>query len=212
MNMANPKNNSAIVTILGNRITAIQKYLVTEKAEIPVNGTLMKPAALAKLYQKSLNARAAVLAGQSAHKAALTTRDAAETDRAAADESLKAWVLGRFGAGSAEAGEFEFAPRKAPTVSAATRAQAVLQNKATRRARGTLGRKQRLTIKGVIPTSTAPAAPATPSAPAPAAASAPVAGAAVTTPPPTATPVAAPVLVPAAAPSAAALTNGAAHS
>jgi len=30
--MNNPKSNSAIVTILNGRITAIQKYLITEKA------------------------------------------------------------------------------------------------------------------------------------------------------------------------------------
>jgi hypothetical protein len=230
--MSNPKSNSAVVTTINNRITAIQKYLVTEKAEIPVNGALLKPAGVIKVYQKSLKARADVVAGQAAHKGALTARAAAEADRLAADENLKAWVLGRFGAGSVEASEFGFAPRKAPTVSAATRAHAVLQNKATRAARGTMGKKEKLDIKGVIPTSTAPAAPATPSttapanavvtlpallttapsAPAPAAASAPVAGASVTTPPPTATPVATPVLVPAAAPAAAALANGVAHS
>jgi len=187
----------------------------------------MKPPALVKLYQKSLKARGDVAAGQAAHKGALTARDAAEADRLAADENLKAWVLGRFGAGSVEAGEFGFAPRKAPTVSAATRAHAVEQNKATREARGTVGRKKKLAIKGVIPTSTAPAAPATPSvtapanavvtlpallttapsAPAPAAAAAPVAVAAATAPPPTATPPAMPVLVPATA-----LANGASHS
>ncbi len=226
--MSNPKNNNAIVTTLNTRITAIQKYLLTEKAEIPVNGALLKPAAVIKVYQKSLKARADVVAGQAAHKGALTARAAAEADRLAADENLKSWVLGRFGAGSVEASEFGFAPRKAPAVSASTRAHAVEQGLATREARGTVGRKKKLAIKGVIPTSAAPAAPATPSTtapanavvtlpallttapsvPAPAAASAPVAGAGVTALPPTATPV----LVPAAAPAAAALANGVAHS
>jgi hypothetical protein len=168
MIMNNPKNNSAVVTVLNNRIAAIQKYLVTEKAEIPVNGVLLKPAGVIKLYQKSLKARADVVAGQAAHKGALTARDAAEADRLAADENLKAWVLGRFGAGSVEASEFGFAPRKAPVVSAAMRAHAVEQNKATREARGTVGRKKKLAIKGVIPTSTVPAAPASPVTTAPA--------------------------------------------
>jgi hypothetical protein len=103
----------------------------------------MKPAAMVKVYKKSLSARADVLAGASAHKEALAARDAAEGDRLAVDENLKAWVLGRFGANSSEAGEFGFAARKAPTVTAATRAHAVEQNKATRAARGTVGKKQK---------------------------------------------------------------------
>ena len=41
--MNNPKNNSAVVTVLNNRITAIQKYLVTEKAEIPVGPGYQTP-------------------------------------------------------------------------------------------------------------------------------------------------------------------------
>src|SRR4030088_1246424 len=108
--MSNPKNNSAIVTILNSRVTAIQKYMGAEKAAIPVNGTMMKPPALVKLYQKCLKARGHV---------------GARRDRLAVDENLRAWLLGGCGAGSAEAGEFGFAPRKAPTVSAATRAHAV---------------------------------------------------------------------------------------
>jgi hypothetical protein len=214
------KSNSGIVSIVKNRIAAIQKYLVAEKAEIPVNGTVLKPSALMKLYQKSLDTRAAVTAGQAAHKGAITARDAAEGDRLAADENLKAWVLGRYGAGSVEAGEFGFAPRKAPAVTAATRARAVLQNEATRKARGTIGKKKKLAIKGVIPTSTEPAAPATsvtaappnavalsaplppaPSAPAPTPAPAQVAAAAGT----------APVVVPATTPALSAPVNGAGH-
>jgi hypothetical protein len=166
--MSNPKNNDAIVTVITKRLNAVQKYLKTEKAEIPVQGDLLKPAALLKLYQGSLDARAAVTAGHATYQGALKARAEAEANRLAADESLKAWVLARYGAGSTEASEFGFAPRKQPVVSAATRAAAVLQNQATRKARGTMPREEKLKIKGVVPTSTAPAAPATPSTSAPA--------------------------------------------
>ena len=121
----------------------MQKYLKGEKAEIPVQGHMLKPAALVTLYKDRLDARAAVTAGRAAYQGALTTRDESETTRLAADESLKAWVLARFGAGSAEASELGFAPRKKPEVSAATRAAAVLQNMATRDARGTMGKKEK---------------------------------------------------------------------
>jgi hypothetical protein len=166
--MANPKNNDAIVNLITKRINGVQKYLKTEKVDIPVQGTLLKPASLTKLYQTSLDARAAVTAGHATYRGALKDREAAEADRLAADESLKGWVLARFGAGSVEASEFGFAPRKTPVVSAQTRAAAVVQNKATRDARGTMGKKEKLKIKGVVPTPTAPAAPAVASASVPA--------------------------------------------
>jgi hypothetical protein len=232
--MSNPTNNNAIVTVITKRINAVQKHLKAEKADIPVNGRLLKPALLLKLYQRSLDARAAVTAGHAAYQGALKDRTAAEAERLAADESLKAWVLARFGAGSVEASEFGFEARKVPVVSATTRAAAVAQSKATRLARGTVGRKKKLEIKGVVPTSPAPAAPATPatSAPphtlvalpalltaappvaAPATPSAQVAAGPVVTPPPTAAPV--PVVTPApavvTAPVAAAAAPEVAHS
>jgi len=226
--MSNPKANDTIVSILTKRVNGVQKYLVAEKAEIPVQGALLKPAHLVKLYKGNLDARAAVTAGHSSYKAAIATRDEAEVSRLAADESLKAWVLARFGADSVEAGEFGFAPRKKPEVSAETRAAAVLQNKATRDARGTVGKKKKLQIKGVVPTSTAPAAPATTptSVPAPAlvappvplitatadassAPSAQVAAGPAATPPPTVTPVV--VVTPATATPAPVVTSAPAH-
>ncbi len=160
--MSTSQNNNAIVTIISKRVGAVQKYLKADKVEIPVQGNLLKPAALLKLYQSSLDARAAVAAGHATYQGALKARDEAEATRLAADESLKAWVLARFGAGSTEASGFGFVPRKQPAVSGReTRAAAVVQNKATREARGTVGKKAKLKIKGVVPTSTAPAAPAT---------------------------------------------------
>ena len=141
--MANPKSNDAIVTVITKRINGIQKHLKAAKVAIPVQGALLKPSSLLGIYQKSLDARAAVTAGRATYQGALKDREEAEVDRLAADESLKGWVLSRFGAGSAEASEFGYAPRKAPEVSAATRAAAVEQSRATRQARGTVGKKEK---------------------------------------------------------------------
>jgi hypothetical protein len=158
--MGAQRSNDVMVSTLNKRISAIEKYLKRDKPELPVQGVLLKPAAILELYKKSLDARAAVAAGLAAHRGAIKVRDEAEAIRLAADETLKAWVLGRYGAGSTEAAEFGYVARKAPEVTAATRAAAVLQNRATREARGTVGKKKKLRIKGVVPTSPAPAAPA----------------------------------------------------
>ncbi len=100
-----------MVSTLNKRISAIEKYLKRDKPELPVQGVLLKPAAILELYKKSLDARAAVAAGLAAHRGAIKVRDEAEAIRLAADETLKAWVLGRFGAGSTEAAEFGYVAR-----------------------------------------------------------------------------------------------------
>jgi hypothetical protein len=216
--MSTSKANDSIVTILTNRVSAIQKYLKPEKATIPVAGKILGVATLLGLYQKSLEARAAVVAGRATYKGALSERDTAETSRLAADESLKAWVLARFGAGSTEATEFGFAPKRAPATTVETKALAVKKRQATREARGTMGKKQKLQIKGVVATPTAPAAPASPPpiavntpAAVPASVAAPAASMAV--PPPTASNPQVASAVPVAASAAAlAVPNGVAHS
>ncbi len=137
------QNNDTVVNQLTKRINGIAKYMKAEKAEIAVNGELVKPARLQAMYQSSLDARQAVAAGHATYLAAIKDRDEGEAVRLAADESLKAFVLGRYGAGSTEANEFGFAPRKKADVPVATRARAVVLNKATRDARGTVGRKKK---------------------------------------------------------------------
>jgi hypothetical protein len=122
----------------------------------------VKPATIVAVFQKSLDTRAEVTVSAAAYKASLAERGAAESDRASYDDGLKAWVLNRYGADSPEAHEFGYAARKVSVKSAATKAQAVALNAATRKARGTVGKKEKLKIKGSIdapqPAVAAPAA------------------------------------------------------
>jgi hypothetical protein len=173
--MSTSKANDSVVTVLTNRVNAVQKYLKAEKATIPVEGKMMTAAMLLAVYQKSLASRADVGAKRAAYKGALSDRKAAETFRLAADESVKGWVLARFGAESTEASEFGFAARKAPQVSAETKALAVQKRKATRDART---KSQNAGANGGVVTSSAPAPlgslPASTGSPPPTGSSAPV--------------------------------------
>ena len=83
-----------------------------------------------------------------------------------------------------EAHDFGYSARKVASTSAATKANAVLLNLATRKARGTMGKKEKLKIKGtlVIPTEAAHAPPPIVSPPPPAPAVAPPAPVAVVAP------------------------------
>jgi hypothetical protein len=154
--------NDVVVTLSNRRMNGITKYLEHSRTPIPIAGRLMTPAALLKLYQRSLATRDAVHAAQGAYKAALAARDATEAERQVVDVGLRSWVQNRFGEGSPEAAEFGFSPRKAPEITAEARMKAVRLNKATRIARRTLGKKARLKIKGELPTEAEPSILAAP--------------------------------------------------
>jgi putative protein kinase ArgK-like GTPase of G3E family len=80
---------------------------------------------------------------------------------------IQKYVGAMYGVGSAEYLAMGFAVPKKRQVSAVAKAHAVLQSQATREARGTMGKKQRLAIKGVVspvtavPDATSPSAPST---------------------------------------------------
>ena len=108
--------------------------------------------------------RAAVVTARAEYKATLAKRDAAEVRRRVVSAALRQWVLNRFGATSAEVHDFGYAPRKPSEPTAETKARAVRLNEATRRARGTIGRKKKLAIKGTLDPET-PSMPASPTEP-----------------------------------------------
>ena len=182
--MGTNTNNATIVKQSTQRITALQKH-VSAKTEIPIAGKKVKCAALVALYQSVIDTGATVTSTKGTYKLALSAREQAELQRKTADESLRSWVLITYGPESQEAHDFGFVPKVRATVSTETRATAVALGKATRKARGTTGKKAKLKIKGTLETPVAaPEIVAVPSA-APAAATPSVSP--VPSPPPTAT-------------------------
>lgn len=147
--MSSAKNsNNAIVTNSNKRISAMKKYVTNAKTEIPIAGQVLKPAEVISVFQDDLDNRAAVVTTKAAYGAAVVARTESSQTCQVTDDALKAWVLNRFGATSAEAKEFGYAPRKKPTMSAQERAEAVEANQATRKARGTMPRKEKEKSRG----------------------------------------------------------------
>lgn len=147
--MSTIKNNAVIVDVCGRRIHALNKY-VTPKTEIPIDGTSYKAADVIDVFQSSIDSRAEITAKRSELKAALSRRKEIEETRRSIDMGLKAWIAGKFGAGSQEAHEFGYPPRKASKKDAATKYHAVELSRATREARHTMGKKEREKIKGTV--------------------------------------------------------------
>jgi len=83
--------------------------------------------------------------------AALVASRKANDARLKLDEGLKAWLTTNYGLESTIAAAFGFAPRKKTVKSPATKKAAAEKNRATRKARNTMGKRQRLKIKGVLP-------------------------------------------------------------
>jgi hypothetical protein len=147
------------------RIAALRKYVTDPKLQIPSGDGLLTPSEILAQFQTSLDQHAAVNAARAAYKAALAARDAMAAKHRVFDEALKYWVLFSFGPESTQAREFGYALRKPPQMTAEARALAVARNKATREKRGTMGKRERLKIKGTLPAP--PDAPDPESSPAP---------------------------------------------
>ncbi len=178
------QNNAKIVSTCNQRVTALTK-LVKPKTEISINGQPIKLADLIAIYQAAIDTRSALVTSRAALDKDLEARDSAEATRRATDQGLKAWITTQFGAGSPEAQELGFTSTNPRAKTAETKFVAVQKMLATREARGTKGKRQREKIKGTI---VAPAAPAVPAVTVPAAT--PAASTLATTPvAPTSAPV-----------------------
>ena len=203
--------NNVVVSACSQRVSAVKKYLGA-KDVLYVGGEEMKASALAQAYQDALDTRATAVTAKGEYKSSLAARDAAEAKRLAVDEALQPYIVQRFGAGSTEAHDFGYVPKKVTEKTPATKVKASLLGQATREARGTMGKKAKQSIKGTLSPSTAAALDALSGSAASAAAPPGVTAAA---PSPVATPTPAPAAVAvtpvvAVAPQAPPATNGAA--
>jgi hypothetical protein len=157
--MTTIRNNAVIAATCNQRIDALENH-VSAKTAILINGVTYKPATLIAVYQAVLDGQAALIKSRAQVEVDLAARRDAETKRDAFEPHLKSWVLNTLGAESTAASEFGYAPPKKATKSAEDVANAVKLAKATRVARGTMGKKQRSKIKGSLDTPPAPADPA----------------------------------------------------
>jgi hypothetical protein len=171
--MTNTKNTRAArIAADQAMINGVKTYLA-KIANLPVGSTPMKPADIVNVLQGRISK---ATAAQTADAAAAAAVKADRDERASTATFLRAFrriILGMFQESPDTLAAFGVRAPKARTVKVATKAAAVAKNEATRKARGTVGPKKKLAIKGTVPASNgadpAPAAPA-PATPAPAAA------------------------------------------
>jgi hypothetical protein len=147
-------------------IAGVQKYLASYPS-LSVDGQSLTPAGIVQLLQNRVDASQAVQPAEAAHHAAVVANRAMQAQTAAARRALCQIVQGMFANSPDTLAVFGLKPRKASSETTATRAAALLKAEATRKARGTLGSKQKLKITGANSPAPSPSngsspAPATP--------------------------------------------------
>jgi hypothetical protein len=153
------RKNKAKEAAQENSLLAALAEHFTGSAVLTLNGTSYK----AKDLQKTLQAHLDAISAADALKAKWQTAVAAANAKAAAVAgllpALRAHLISQFGGSSQTVADFGFTPKKRSTTVEA-QSLGVARRAATRQARGTMGKKQKEKIVGVVPPATAPAAEA----------------------------------------------------
>jgi hypothetical protein len=163
--MPNIDNSAVLAEKCARRIRGLNEH-VPDGAEIRIAGVLHTKEQVIAAFQAILDAQAALVKSRAQVAVDLAARKVAEERGAALEFPLKNWVLNYFGAESEAAATIGYAAPKKAVRSPEAVAKAVRLAKATREARGTMGKRQRERVKGTIedhgafeaPTSAAPRA------------------------------------------------------
>jgi hypothetical protein len=168
-------------------IAGIKKDL-QDVTSLPLGGSAYTMVALQQFIQSRIDAINKANAAHAAWADAVGAFKALDPEVTKVVRALRDYVINRFGEKSPVLADFGFTPTTRKALTSEEKVAKAKQAEATRKARGTIGPKQKAKIKGTVAT-TAPATPPAASAPSPAVAPAPVAVA-----PPVATPSVAPTV------------------
>ena len=155
------KNNKATRQNSNRKIVgAIKKHL---SGTVTLEGVKYTPAKLAKMFQEGIGiADATATAAKTWHVAVATEKENTQA-LAGVQLSLRNHVSATFGETGTEFSDFGFTPRAVRAVDVATKAEAVEKRGATRAARHTMGKRQKLEVTGASsPAASVPTTPATP--------------------------------------------------
>jgi hypothetical protein len=150
MSRSKKPNTASIVGTCAQRLTALKAHLPPTVTTIPVNGVQMKVGDVTGAYQSCIDERTTLNSQRAEVKATLASVAAADIKRRTVDVALKAWVVNQYGADSKEAHDFGFPAPKAASRTVDSKATAIERGQATRKARHTMGSKQKEDVKGTM--------------------------------------------------------------
>jgi hypothetical protein len=168
------RKNKAKEAAQENSLLAALAEHFSGSAVLTLNGTSYKAKDLQKVLQAHLDAISAADALKAKWQTAVAAANAKAAAVAGLLPALRAHLISAYGGSSQTVADFGFTPKKKSTTVEA-QALGVARRQATRKARGTMGKKQKEKIVGVVAPATAPAADAPkPAAGTPSATTAPV--------------------------------------
>jgi hypothetical protein len=126
--------------------------------QLPLGGKMYTQAEAADFIDSRALAVLAVQQAKAAWIAAIAAFKKLDAEVDIVERDLRNLVIGACGEESQTVKTFGFAPRKKPVLTPDQKTAANLKRAATRKKRGTMGRKQRLKVKGEVPAAATAAA------------------------------------------------------
>jgi hypothetical protein len=109
------------------------------------------PQSLEVAVQRRIALANGILTAKAAWEQAIADYETSDAETTRIVSDLRHLVIAAFGPDSEKLATFGFVPPKVPTLTPEQRALAVKRAKATRKARNTMGKKQKALIKGEVP-------------------------------------------------------------
>jgi hypothetical protein len=153
--MSKKRNSAEITAVCLQRIRALKEH-TSPRETVPVGGTRYTSKQIVAVYQRNLDRRDAVKKARAQLDVALAAARESDDEVATFEVPVKSWALNHFGATHNATTELGFSPPKRTPRAPEDVALAVRRAAATREARGTMGKKARLKIKGVVEAPEAP--------------------------------------------------------
>jgi hypothetical protein len=134
----------------GQVIVGIDKHL-QNVSSLPLVGSTYTMAALKELIQSRIDAVNTVVNAKAHWLDASATYKALNTHVTEVVRGLRQYVISAFGASNPVLADFGFTPPKKQALTPEQKVARALKAAATRKARGTMGKKQKAGIKGAVP-------------------------------------------------------------
>jgi hypothetical protein len=145
------RNKTTKASLVQNLITGANKHFPNASQTLTFGGATRTVTALTQLLQSYVDLRQSVITSQAATKTKVAAERAQTPPLLAVIDEFVAFVKVTFGNQPDALADFGLAPPKARTpLTAEQKAVAAAKRKATREARGTLGKNQKKGVKGAV--------------------------------------------------------------
>jgi len=151
------KNRDKILNQHRQAVAGMRKHFASAPT-IVLGGTPTTPTEAIATLEGAIHAIDAAVAAKQAFHGAVAEQHAAIAKGNVLLKDLKTLVKSQLGSSESVLGDFGFSSPSRQTPTEATKAAAVVKREATRKARQTMGKRQKANIKGTVPLADAKAA------------------------------------------------------